>query len=380
VPRERETERSKEREALLSVARGAARAGPHVAWPELLDLAEQQGLLPLLAASPLVSAMPASLQRETATRAVMLKARSQAAVRELGRIAAAFRAVDLRLLCWKGPVQSLQLYGASSLRSFSDIDLVVDPHDALRAEELLEALGYVPHVALTKAQLRAFRRVQVERVLVHAGLGQVVDFHWGFAGVPFPFPLPFDDAWARHVEVVVDGETLPTLGPVDALVAAATHAARHLWCRLEQVAALDRLARQRLDWDGVDALAAHLGVRRQVGASLLLAQGLLDTPTPALPGALTAARPLFPGLLSEVEENMFAGAARRCDAGPRDLWRLGDRRRDAVRALAHAVFVPTTTDWSASPALAGAGWLAWLARPPRLALKYARRWLRRADA
>ena len=56
--------------------------------------------------------------------------------------------------------------------------------------------------------------------------------------------------------VTVDGHPFPTLGDVDLAVITCSHAAKHLWHRLELLAQIAALTRRSVDWDAVEQLAA----------------------------------------------------------------------------------------------------------------------------
>jgi hypothetical protein len=332
-------------------------------FPALLAAAEAHGVLPLLARSGVVRTLPPEWQRRLGVLSIAHTARSQRALGTLARLVAAFRAAALPLVCWKGPLLADQLYGDPSLRAFTDLDVIVAPRETERAEALLEDLGYRPQSRLTRSQRATLRRFGSERLFLDAEGQTAIDLHWRFGNAGFPLPLEFDDAWARHVEWDVAGVRYPTLGPVDLVVTATAHGAKHLWHKLELLATAARLGERALDWDAVDALAGDLHLQRALGLAFLLAESVLGSPPPPVPRALSAARAVFPAVRNLVEENLFSARAVQRDAGPRQLWLLADRRRDVARAVAAALFVPTHADWQAA---ALPGWAYWLLRPARL--------------
>jgi hypothetical protein len=371
---------SAERAILLALARGEPMPASVYAGSALLDAADRHGLLPQLAHSRLSRELPPEVQRQLRARAVLNTARSQAAVDELVRLTNAFRAAGVPLLAWKGPILADQSYGEPWLRTFSDLDLIVAPGGLDRSEELLRQLGYQPARPVGDAQLRTLRRFNGERVFTCVGRPQAIDLHWRFAGASFPLPLSFDDAWQERVEWTTAAGPVSTLGPTHLAIATAAHAAKHLWCRLEALVAVGRLAqRQDLDWGAIDALARRFHVQRQLGTSFLLAERFLGASLPPLPTSLAASRSSLHVIASLVDANLFAPLPR-YDAGPRDLRQLLDRRRDVVRALAVDVFVPTYPDWEAIQLPQAAHWLYWVIRPSRLAWKYLTRIVRAGQA
>jgi hypothetical protein len=300
--------------------------------------------------------VPRALQ----VQALAVEARAARMVAELARIAGAFETAGLPMLVLKGPVLAQQLYGDAGARAFSDVDFIVDPATAAAGEELLRSLGYRETAPLTPAQRRTNRRFAGESLFFHDASGVLADFHWRFSHPQFPLRLPFADAWQRRQTVVVDGHPFATLGDTDLVVVTCSHAAKHLWHRLELLAQIAALAKRPLNWKAVDALAIETHAVRQTGLSFLLARDLLDITPPPLaclhPGesVLRRVRPI-------VEGNLFAPTeSRRLDATGRDLFLLLDRWWDVLRSFAMAVFVPTHSDWE------GDGWLL---RPLRLLAK-----------
>lgn len=339
-----------------------------VDWLNFFAECEEQGLF-ALACEELLQFAPAAVARQIHSRRIAREARSEAMMRELGRVCRAFAAAGIPLLVFKGGVLAFELYGATSARSFSDLDLIVDPRDAARGEELLRTLGYSSE-ELTPEQQHSHRTFNNETVFVDPVTHIAIDFHWAFTNKRFPFELEFRDAWARRRELVIDGETYATLGDIDLILLNANHAAKHLWSRVEYIVSIGVMASWSVDWNEVDRRAAELHARRQVGLSFSLASELLGTPLPALSKSLAAAQPFSDAVHALVRTNLFS-AGRKVDAGGRDLLLILDRRRDAMRSFLLSIFTPTFTDWRAAELPRALSPLYWLFRPVRLAVKYA---------
>lgn len=299
----------------------------------------------------------ADAPRELRIVAAAIHARALALAAELARIAEAFREAGIPLLALKGPVVSQQLYGNPGLRLFADLDILVDTADALRGEQLLAALGYRDEEPMTPAQRRTKHRFHNGTAFLNDEHGTHVDFHWRFGHVQFPLALPFADAWRRRVTVDLTGTPIDALGLVDLTIFTCSHAAKHFWPGMETLAQLAALTRLPVDWEEADRVAVAARAARQVGLSFLIAAEELGIALPPLPHCLAASRPVFERLRPRL------AATRGHDARGRDLLLLLDRRRDALTALAAAVFVPTHSDWSAMR-LPNA--LYWVVRPLRL--------------
>jgi hypothetical protein len=324
-----------------------------------LSAAAAEGMLGLLARSA------ESVPRTLRVQAMAMEARSAGMVSELARIVRAFDDAGVALLAYKGAILAQQLYGAAGARAFSDLDVIVDPASADAGEQILRRLGYRECQPLTESQRRTNRRFVGETLFLDDTSGVLADFHWLFSHVQFPLRIPFADAWKRRQSVVVDGHPFQTLGNTDLVVLTCSHAAKHLWHRLELLAQIAALAKRDEDWNAIDLLAVAAGAARQTGLSFLLAGDLLDITPPPLRQSLAAAEPVFGRVRAIVTGNLFA-ETRRMDAARSDHFLLADRRRDALRSLALGAIVPTHTDWQGSN-LPDA--LQWIVRPFRLLRK-----------
>jgi hypothetical protein len=285
--------------------------------------------------------------------------RSRGAIEQLRRIGEALQSAGLPFVAMKGPLLAQRVYGDPGLRSFGDLDLLVAPPDADRAEAALAGLGYRPTVPLTAPQVRTLRRFNKERTLTGPHGAFSLDLHWR-PGRPM----------ALHASEVIAGREaclgIPTLNTLHTALANAAHAARHGWSRLEMLLAVGGTATWPLDWAALDNLAARAHVSRGVGLGYLLAHEWTGSPLPPLPVCLNAARPVLSWAAAWVSANL-AGANRSFHAPFASTWDLYDRRRDSLSGFIRAVFVPTYTDWETA-SLPPALYWAW--RPVRLARKW----------
>jgi hypothetical protein len=345
------------RETLIAVARGERVQGD---VEPFIPAAAAEGMTGLLARAA------ESVPRQLRAQAMSIEARGARMVNELARIAGAFDDSHLPMLTFKGAVLAQQLYGDPGARSFTDLDVIVDPASATAGEAVLKRLGYRETEPMSEAQRRTNRRFAGESLFIDderdSASGVLADFHWRFSHVQFPLRLSFSEAWTRRQTVAIDGHSFATPGPIDVVILTCSHAAKHLWHRLEFLAQIAALAKRDLDWVSVDQLARNAGVSRQVGLSFFLARDILGVPNPPLPWCEAAAEPFLGTVRTIVDQNLFS-EHRRTDATGRDLFRLLDRRRDALRSLILAALVPTHADWHGSslPAV-----LHWAIRPFRL--------------
>ena len=114
------------------------------AWDQLLIDAEEQGMAPLLhkhlGAAEVAAPSPVRLRLHS----LYLRSRQANAIRNraMAEILTAFRDQSLDVLLVKGIALANLVYSDPALRPMRDIDLLVRPDDAARAEAILFSLGY----------------------------------------------------------------------------------------------------------------------------------------------------------------------------------------------------------------------------------------------
>jgi hypothetical protein len=196
---------------------------------------------------------------------------------ELRRVLEVLTAARVPVLALKGPALAVQAYGDVSLRSYADVDVLVQRDDARRSVEALLGAGY------------GDRRGEPGRSpgphLWHdwgftAPDGKtLVEVHWSLTS-PRRFPaVDSKEAWldSSRVEVPMGGAPLPALAPELLLPLLAIHATSHSWGWLEfpaSVAGLVGRAGPDMDWDAVVERVVRWRVRRLLSVALFMARDL----------------------------------------------------------------------------------------------------------
>jgi hypothetical protein len=229
-------------------------------------------------------------------------------LRTVGELAVAAKALDQAGVAWcvlKGPALAEFVYRAPAIRSYLDLDLLVQPSGFGAAIEALEATG-AEVIDLNWSMVRAHQRSELS---LGCPNGTPLDLHWHLFNHPRlrqQFVLDIDELLARRRSVPVGGLMVPALDPADMLLHVATHATLAGGYRLGWVKDLEQL----VAWDGppwetvvARAEASGLGLptavmlgraRRILGAEV--PDDVLDALAPrrgwrSLIGLLDAARP-----------------------------------------------------------------------------------------
>lgn len=181
----------------------------------------------------------------------------------------------------KGAWLSARVYPAGSIRSMTDIDILVRPRDVGRATGAMAARGYVLKRAADTAN-----PLVGDTALVHPSRPCPVDVHWSYDSAPGAHlpPAPMDALWDGARRDAIDGHPFLALAPEDHLVLLANHLFHHDFARPLRAHLDMALLLRSLDRDGCDAarlhgMAASWGMERAVALSTAVASDLFGAPS-----------------------------------------------------------------------------------------------------
>jgi len=344
-----------------------------VDWPVLFKLAEEHGVLGLLAirlrrrgeaaAPPEVFERLRERQRAQALFTLRLTA-------EMFRLLDRFAEARVEALVIKGPVLSVRCYGDPGLRHYGDLDLIVRDADILRSTELMLGLGYEPSVPLTAIQAK---KIPGEYVFRQTSTKLLVEFHTELTFRYHPRPLPLENLFARQARVDIDSHLVPALSPEDELVLICIHGAKHFWEHLSYIADVAAfLAVQELDWRRVLAAAEEVGGERMLCLGLRLAADVLGAPLPEKVAELRRSDRAIGPLADRIVQRLPARGSAPPGIFERALFRMRMRGGifSALAYLFRLSFSPTEEDWVEGAENKRHWLLDALGRPFRLARKY----------
>lgn len=248
-------------------------------WAYLTQTAAQHGIMPLLYRS-LSTTCP-----EAVPQAILSQMRNQFHSNTLHNLFLTkglldllelFKAHDIAVIPFKGPVLAASAYGNLSFRQFCDLDILVHERDFLKAQDLLVSQGYQPIPDL---------QLSWEAHFVHADRGVNVDLHQRIMPQHFPSLLDFEHLWQRLEPVSLAGTTVVNLSPEDTLILLSVQVAKDCGKKREWLAKVCDIAQlihayEALDWQRVMQRASMLNSERSLFLGLLLASDLLGTALP----------------------------------------------------------------------------------------------------
>lgn len=336
-------------ERVAYIARATERG---VDWHKFLRLAEQHGVLPLVARNLGVHArgLPMEIEQQLRSAYEANVRRNLWFASELGRIVDSLGGKHLRAVPYKGPVLAESVYGDLALRTFSDLDFLISPADFERAKQALAELGYRPAEEFSPAVERFWLRKGYERSFDGAAGKNLVELQWGVLPYFYAVDLGIHDLLTRAAQICVSGKKIPGLCPEDLLLVLCLHAAKHLWMRLIWVCDIAETIRaETIDYALVLWRARSLGILRIMGVSFWLAEHLFGAVGVQAAQQVITSDPEVPVLGQEFAARLAGSATYDLDSSEyfRLILRLRERRGDRWRYLWRLVWTPGAGDLAA---------------------------------
>jgi putative nucleotidyltransferase-like protein len=349
-----------ENELILNIARRNINREEVRAWAQfqldfdyLFDTARAHGLLPLLqkhAATAAGDLFPnhflSRLKRESVFN-------SQNVLRLIARQLAIYKLLkqnQIPVAIFKGPLLAQLAYGDISLRQAGDIDVLIGREHFSQASNLLQSSGYQMTLELSARQLASHLANHCEIQFMNDGWLTLLDLHWDLKPPSFVFKLSAGDVMSRLQCVSLAGTEVKTFASEDLVLYQAMHGAKHLWRRLEWITSMAESLRAMpdVDWDTIVARAKNAHGRRIVALGLRLVERFSDVQLPSRVFAALDSAGAMRQMATTIRDQIFStsGAADSTETNLYNL-RVMDRKRDAMLAALHAIFVPTVTDWQA---------------------------------
>ncbi|ASK63708.1 Renal dipeptidase [Virgibacillus phasianinus] len=195
---------------------------------------------------------------------------------EMERVSKLFSESQINLLFLKGPALAHELYGDVSLRTSSDLDMLIPIEKIDQAEQLLISQGYEKDDYI-QTVLNDWKWRHHHVTYIHPVKNIKLEIHWRLNPGPSKEP-GFYDLWKRKNKSPLTNFPVYLLGNEDLFLFLVSHGSRHGWSRLRWLVDIHHLIKQNVDWKTVYKLLKtnyFLGVG---GQSMILASELLNAP------------------------------------------------------------------------------------------------------
>jgi|GEM_PF-1031464 len=212
----------------------------------------------------------------------------------------------------KGHALTVSVYGSLSLRTFSDLDILVDSADYLRAREILLSQGYYWlksfWLFISKAEEDAQLRFSGECTLISDDDQVHVYLHSrSLADFMFALSANFNRFRSRLQPISLANQTVYSPKPEDLLIYLCMHGTKDLWVRLSWVCDIAELLRSHpdLDWMALCREAKTLNVQRMLLLGLSLAHQILRTNLPDIIQQKIHADPTSQQLVNQICRGIY---------------------------------------------------------------------------
>lgn len=204
-------------------------------------------------------------------------------------------------LAIKGPVLARHYYSRPAIRAYSDLDLLVHPHQLGDALVALEGAGF----RILDRNWSLMTDLLVGEVHLATPLGGVLDLHWDLINdrdTREAFGIRTGELLAHRRWVSLGGSHTPTLGAVDTLLHVAMHALRSGGDRLIWLKDLEQIVlREPPDWPALTLAAEQQGLLLPMAVMLSRTRLVLGLEFPGLEGHLGPGGRLWSSLLRAVD-------------------------------------------------------------------------------
>ena len=280
-----------------ALSSGKAPALRDVDWPAMIAEIEKTGMAgyfsDLFVNNEAALKIPAADMGSLKKNAHRVAARNAFYESECAKVLKGLSSAGVENILLKGLSYMEDIYGDTSARTMSDIDLLIRPGDRTKAFDHLHADGYSRHVIPSfKGSRDDFAKLtditgESHFVKKSGALTVGIDLHWKMrAGYPLNDYLLLDRFpwWEHNGTVVIGGETARRLSPEMQFIHLALHFAIHheytgLRWFIELCLFLKRYGRD-LDWEFIYKTSASPDCRKLLGVCLRLAADYMGDSCP----------------------------------------------------------------------------------------------------
>jgi hypothetical protein len=278
-------------------------------WPAAVRTAVRHGVAPSVARKLAAFFRDGRVPREIAQTFESLydgnRDRNHIYFEAAGALIDVLESAGIQCLLLKGVALASSVYDDPSLRTFADIDVLVDPSNYQAAIAAAEAAGYTTAYVEPEGLHHELIRIHPEDLVSRTVAPQYdptippariarhkhnirLEIHRGL--------FRDDTGWRRDVDLIPvfdgavsgrfpDGRSFGMPRPEHMLIHLSAHARSHGFNRLTflvDVARLLRVCEERLDWEMTYAEAVRCGALADVGWMLMLTRNVLGVEAPAM--------------------------------------------------------------------------------------------------
>lgn len=209
-------------------------------------------------------------------------ARNMVLTNELLKILDLFKTKNILAVPFKGPVLADMVYGSDTLRAFSDLDILVQESEAVKARIILQEYGYRLIHELDEKYDDFY--VGIEHAFnMQSPDGKVnIDLQWKLLGTYTPEPITLEKIKHKLSTQQFAGRDILHLGHEDLLFYLCVHGTKDGWEKFEWISCIAEMLRKYPDinWNKVFESANQEHCLKKLKLGLYLASTLCKAPLP----------------------------------------------------------------------------------------------------
>lgn len=259
-----------------------------VPWGELIKLAEQHGILPLLQKNLVdvcSGSVPEELSRYLNLKSFTASMHNLFLVQELGRLVSLFEHQGIPALALKGPALAQMAYGDINLRSYIDLDVLIRKENFNAVQRMLVDDGYTP-----QKKVHGLQGVRKKLYIWQAAQYPFrrgdnifqLDLHTRIMPPLYSYRIQFNTLLERSQFVSLGDKKVYSFEPEDMLQILCYHGAKNRWGSLKYMCDVAELVQSSnaLDWDRIIKRASYTRSQRVLFLGLSMAHLVLGAELP----------------------------------------------------------------------------------------------------
>lgn len=270
----------------------------------------------------------------------------------------------------KGPVLAQQLYGDTSLRHFTDLDILIRAEDFHQSYEILKKEQFVAETPINTKEETWLLQADSEYRFIYQG--DLLEIHWGIAEKGVQYPLKEDQLWNNPYPINLNGRKVFSLSLENLFLMLCIHGTKHLWSKLIWIADLTQFtyANPEIDWFDILDHAKEIGFYRIACLGLFLAERLGGAQLPGEISMEIRSDQKIDLLAKKAIETLFS-KAQLSEQNQIDFYlRCRERIIDRTYFLLDQAFRPKQIDWQMISLPQKLFPLYYFVRPLRLLYKF----------
>lgn len=206
---------------------------------------------------------------------------------------------EIKTVVLKGSALVHTIYRDESLRTFTDIDLLIPRSRLEAAKSVMESLGYRLATGIYPVADELNEEHGCEWTYVNED-GVIIEMHWDLLDRQSPFTIDPAELIERAVPFLLEGRPVQALTVEDELVHLCIHQFKHHWQRLRDLSDINEITVQtEVDWDAVLKRSRQAGADKCLLYTLTLARNVMGAPVP---------RQIIAQLRQGVKPGVFSGS------------------------------------------------------------------------